>query len=157
MAKMQTGAQKFKATILSTEGIIPETDTLEYRVLVVRDELSRLRISAQAWWVDEKYPGVWNPGKGYFLTARNALTVGKMIRKALYFQVNFNESIIISDTQQYRISKTSDGIAVSIEKWWRKDGDSDWELGKGLTLANDKADSMARLLEKSGLSILHAR
>lgn len=74
-------ANNFTASIIEEIGTISISNTQQYRILLVKDEDMGTRISAQKWWrkgEDED----WNVGKGFFLSGREAVKMGKMLQEA---------------------------------------------------------------------------
>ncbi len=150
---MTTDMSNFKATILKDVGVVNSSPDIEHRVLIVRDEDGKIKVSAQAWWRD--FDNVLKPGKGYFVTGRRALQLAKAIGRARGTLAPYEETMSLSNTQKYIIwSKSS---IVSIDKWWRKDEGEEWTLGKSLAIDRDKADQLENLLLRAGASIVHIK
>lgn len=68
----------FKDTILKEFGEIPISNTQKYRVLLVSDENKDKKISAQKWWRASSNEE-WRVGKGFKLSANEALMLGKLL------------------------------------------------------------------------------
>lgn len=69
---------KFKDVIVKEFGEIPISNTQKYRVLLVMDENSNKKISAQKWWRPSSDED-WRVGKGFKLTAKEALLLSKLL------------------------------------------------------------------------------
>lgn len=146
---MNINTDKFKATVLKDMGYTTASSSLIHRVLIVRDELKRMRISVQAWWEED---GIWNPGKGYFFTPRTAVRIADLM-----LSERDSDPIEITNTQQYRVVKNPVDDVVSIEKWWRKSEDEPWTSGKSLAIKADKVKELARLINEAGSQTIHVR
>ncbi|AID50507.1 hypothetical protein [Bacillus phage CP-51] len=70
---------ELKAEILEDCLSIPISSTQMLRVLLVRDEHLGIRVSAQKWWRETR-DGEWVPGKGFMMTGRQALKMGKALQ-----------------------------------------------------------------------------
>lgn len=154
---MSTTVEKFKAEILKEVGVIPTSPILQHRVLIVRDEDNKVKVSAQVWWKDEE--GIFNPGKGYFLTGRRALSIAKTLRRAISHTdlMDFHETMDLSNTQRYVITNKSDIETVFVDKWWRKGTDEEWLFGKSLPIPTQHVEELCSLLEKAGSAIIHTK
>lgn len=159
---METKVSKFKATILSEVGKVITSSDLEHRVLIVRDEDSRVKVSAQVWL--KNGVGEYEPGRGYFLTGRRAVELAKAIDGVLDYEENkgvldldTTKDIQITNTQKYIITNKSDINVLFVDKWWRKSEEDEWTFGKSVAIATEKAGELSTLLRKAGYSIMHVK
>jgi len=151
---MRINTNKFKETILKEFGTIDVAEDLKHQVLMVRDEYKRIRISAQVWWLDK---GVWQPGKGYLLTGRQALSLATTMNSLTSGQDSDTPVDVVSRTQMYIVKVRQETQLLSIEKWWRKDTDSEWTFNKTLEIRLSDVPKFAEMLETAGASILNVR
>jgi hypothetical protein len=151
---MTAEVSKFKAEILKEVGKVVISPDLEHRVLLVRDEENMLRVSAQVWWKDET--DTFNPGKGYFLTGRRAISLSKVMGRAIQ-QDSFSETVTISNTQKYLVDYSIEADTLMVNKWWRKSEEEEWTFGKSLAITTEKAVELISLLDIAGSMIIHAR
>lgn len=77
---MSTENNNFKADILREIGVLPISNTQEYRVLLVRDPELGIRVSLQKWWRKSK-DETWNAGKGFFLDGRECIQIGRWLQE----------------------------------------------------------------------------
>ena len=65
--------------------------------------------------------------------------------------------IPISNTQKYRVLIVVDAdtgeVKVSAQRWWRKNIDSEWVVGKGFKLDQAKSLKMASLLTEGSRNL----
>lgn len=142
----------FKADILKEVGRVAVSPDLEHRVLIVRDEEGRTKVSMQVWW--REGDNTWHPGKGYFLNGRRAISLARMMKEVLPEEGKELTSHI-TNTQKHVVYNKN--RIVAIDKWWRKDDTEDWTFGKSVAINIEKAEELSNLLHVAGTMIIHTK
>lgn len=131
---------------------MPVSDSQKLRILLVKDDNHNFKVSAQTWLLED---GEWQPGKGYFLTGRQAMMLGDYIKTSLKHEGDYKVTAdILTRTQKYQVVKSDS--TVDIEKWWRKGikEDESWTLNKSLSIPLEYAEKFAGLLIETGSEII---
>lgn len=65
-----------------------------------------------------------------------------------------------SSTQKTQVNIVRDDrgkVKVAIQKYWRKEKDQEWNIGKGLFVSGRDAVSISDMLQQAGNKILHIK
>jgi hypothetical protein len=151
--KERVKMNNFIPNVLVEVGRIITSEDLEHRLSIVKDDRHIRRVLIQVWW-REDINADFNPGNGYTLNPRKAITISRLMKQAISEVDTIFESPS-TNTQKHIVYNKSN--IVSVDKYWRKSETEEWALGKSVAINLEKADELANLLKTAGLMIIHTK
>lgn len=81
---------------------------------------------------------------------------GKMVMEIIE-EVGVLETSSTQKTQVNIVRDDRGKVKVAIQKYWRKEKDQEWNIGKGLFVSGRDAVSISDMLQQAGNKILHIK
>lgn len=149
---MELNTSMFRSNILEEIGAVQINTSMVNLVLLVRDEIGRVRVSIQTWSKDST--GKYSPIRGgYSLNGRKAVNLSERITDSL--NKGETSELEISNTQKIECSISEELLVIS--KWWRKDVDSEWTFSKSMSIPKQYGYQLSNYIKEAGRKIIYVK